>query len=65
MRAAVISSVVMNGFLVCAIASVAAAQTTDPAAVLAETRAALGGDTRIGSVKTFVATGPHPPDPWR
>lgn len=53
----VISSVVMNGIIVCATAGIASAQATDPSAVLAETRAALGGDARIGSVKTFVVTG--------
>jgi hypothetical protein len=57
MRGAVIGGLVMNGIIACGMAAVASAQTADPAAVLAETRAALGGDARIGSVKTFVVTG--------
>jgi hypothetical protein len=57
MRAAVISALVMSGIIVCGRSAVASAQTADPGTVLAETRAALGGDTRIGAVKTFVANG--------
>lgn len=33
------------------------AQTPDAAAVMAAARAALGGDTKIGAVKTFIANG--------
>ena len=34
----------------------------DATTVLAATREALGGDQKLAAVKTFVATGPHPPD---
>src|SRR6476646_6228532 len=33
------------------------AQTTDPMAVLATAREALGGEKRLSSVKSFIATG--------
>jgi hypothetical protein len=57
MRAAIVCTLVMSGVVVCGASDVASAQTVDPATVLSEARTALGGDARIGGVKTFVAIG--------
>jgi hypothetical protein len=53
----------MRAFLIFPLSLVAVAAigaqsaTPDPAAILGATREALGGDTRLSAVKTFVATG--------
>ena len=57
MRAAVVCTLVMSAVLMWRASATVSAQVADPAAVLAETRAALGGDSRISGVKTFLATG--------
>jgi hypothetical protein len=57
MRAGVVCTLVMSGVMVSAASTGAFAQTVDPATVLAEARTAVGGDSRISGIKTFVATG--------